>query len=66
MNLGVLAVLISDNFDKLFPVILTDNGNEFSNLYAIEFDKMGNRRTRIFYCDPSSPYQKGSVEKIMN
>jgi IS30 family transposase len=51
-----------DNFDKLFPVILTDNGSEFSNPSAIEFDKMGNRRTRIFYCDPSFPYQKGSIE----
>jgi len=49
-------------FQKLFPVILTDNGSEFSNPTAIEFDKAGNRRTYIFYCDPSSPYQKGAVE----
>lgn len=51
-----------DIFLELFPVILTDNGSEFSNPEAIEFDKQGNRRTRIFYCDPSSPYQKGSIE----
>jgi IS30 family transposase len=51
-----------DVFDKLFPVILTDNGSEFSNPSAIEFDSQGNRRTRIFYCDPSSPYQKGAAE----
>ena len=49
-------------FSMLFQVVLTDNGSEFSNPAAIEFDGMGNRRTRIFYCDPSSPYQKGSVE----
>jgi len=49
-------------FQKLFPVILMDNGSEFSNPTAIEFDKAGNRRTYIFYCDPSSPYQKGAVE----
>ena len=51
-----------DVFLELFPVILTDNGSEFSNPEAIEFDKLGNPRTRIFYCDPSAPYQKGAVE----
>ena len=51
-----------DIFLELFPVILTDNGSEFSNPEAIEFDKLGNPRTRIFYCDPSAPYQKGAVE----
>jgi transposase, IS30 family len=51
-----------DVFCKLFPLILTDNGSEFSNPSAIEFDAQGNRRTRIFYCDPSAPYQKGAAE----
>lgn len=49
-------------FRALFPVLLTDNGSEFSNPSAIEFDEDGNRRTGIFYCDPSSPYQKPRVE----
>lgn len=51
-----------DTFKELFPVILTDNGSEFSNPSAIEFDQEGNRRTHIFYCDPSAPYQKGAAE----
>ncbi len=51
-----------DVFSKLFPILLTDNGSEFSNPSSIEFDKQGNRRTRIFYCDPSAPYQKGAAE----
>jgi len=51
-----------DIFKELFPIILTDNGSEFSNPSAIEFDKDGNRRTQIFYCDPSAPYQKGAAE----
>lgn len=51
-----------NTFHKLFPLILTDNGSEFSNPSAIEFDEYGNRRTRIFYCDPSAPYQKGACE----
>jgi transposase, IS30 family len=51
-----------DTFRELFPVILTDNGSEFSNPLAIEFNNEGNRRTYIFYCDPSAPYQKGAAE----
>lgn len=51
-----------DIFVDLFPVLLADNGSEFSNPGAIEFDKQGNRRTRMFYCNPSAPYQKGNCE----
>lgn len=52
-----------DLFMSLIPVLLTDNGSEFSNPKAIEYDTQGNLRTRIFYCDASSPGQKGSAEK---
>jgi IS30 family transposase len=51
-----------DTFRKLFPVLLCDNGSEFSNPSAIEFDSHGQRRTWIFYCDPQAPYQKGAAE----
>ena len=50
-------------FMELFPVILADNGSEFSNPAAIEFAPDGSRRTRLFYCDPMSPYQKPRVEQ---
>jgi IS30 family transposase len=49
-------------FRELFPVLLTDNGSEFSNPRAIEFNSEGKERTRIFYCNPSCPYQKGAAE----
>lgn len=51
-------------FKKLFPVILTDNGSEFSNPKAIEFgdERYSGLRTRVFYCDAASPYQKGAIE----
>lgn len=55
-NLGV------KRFRSLFPVILTDNGSEFSNPKALESDLKGSRRTRIFYCDPGASYQKPNVE----
>lgn len=52
-----------DKFKELFPVILTDNGSEFSNPTEIEFDmETGEQRTKIFYCHPSSPEEKGSCE----
>ena len=49
-------------FRKLFPIILTDNGSEFSNPKKIEYDNNGNQRTKIFYCEPGRPDQKGSCE----
>jgi IS30 family transposase len=51
-----------DVFCSLFKVILTDNGSEFSNPKAIEFDAQGNRRANVFYCDPSASFQKGAAE----
>ena len=51
-----------ETFMKLFPVILTDRGSEFTDPAAIEFDKDGNRRTYVFYCDPQRSSQKGSIE----
>ncbi|WP_430885099.1 IS30 family transposase [Fusibacter sp. JL216-2] len=50
------------DYEKLFPVFLTDNGSEFSNPKAIEYGPIGILRSRLFYCDPSAPYQKGAIE----
>ncbi len=52
-----------ERFARLFQVCLTDNGSEFTNPLGIELGEDGLRRTRLFYCDPSSPYQKGSAER---
>ena len=46
------------DFDDIFPVILTDNGGEFSDVYTIESGK-----TKVFFCDPVHPCQKPHVEK---
>lgn len=59
----IQSLLGIDKFKELFIVILTDNGSEFSNPTEIEFDmKTGELRTRIFYCHPSSPFEKGACE----
>lgn len=59
---NLYRLLGAETFKKLFPVILADNGSEFSDPESIEKDMLGNRRTGIFYCNPSAPYQKGSAE----
>ena len=41
---------------------MTDNGGEFSNVTAFENDCNGKRETRLFFCDPNSPFQKPHVE----
>ena len=50
-------------FARLFPVILTDNGSEFSNPKAIETDEDGNKLSSVFYCNAYASYQKGKVER---
>ena len=56
-------ILGLDKFKELFVIILTDNGSEYSNPKEIEFDmETGKQRTKIFYCHPSSPNEKGSCE----
>ncbi len=52
-----------ETFRKMFPVLLTDNGSEFSNPMAIEHSKFWlERRTNVFYCDAYSSWQKGHIE----
>ena len=60
---SLYQILGLNNFSKLFKVCLADNGTEFSNPSAIECDELKKQRTRIFYCNPSAPYQKGSAER---
>ena len=50
-----------ETYCKLFPVILADNGTEFSDPASLE-QMDGEQVSRVFYCDPSSPGQKGSCE----
>ena len=55
--------LTPQGFKELFPIIVTDNGSEFSNPEYLEKAADGSKKTRIFYCDPYSSWQKGSCEK---
>ena len=52
-----------ENFRKIFPVILTDNGSEFKYTQELEKTDWGELRTRLFYCDPQASWQKAQLEK---
>ena len=49
-------------FSQIFPVLLTDNGGEFSNVSAFENDRTGAKETSVFFCDPNCSWQKPHVE----
>lgn len=55
-------VLGTKCFKKTFPIILTDNGPEFSNPSAIERDDRGRLRTKVFFCNPLASWQKAMLE----
>ena len=56
------SVLGHELYCRMFPVILTDRGSEFTNPVAIECTEYGEIRSRVFYCDPLRSDQKGGCE----
>ena len=49
-------------FKKIFKIILTDNGSEFSNPERLEKNINQLKRCQIFYCEPNRSYEKGKIE----
>lgn len=52
-----------ENFQETFPIILTDRGTEFLFPEAIECDRNGEIKTKLFYCDPQCSWQKPAIER---
>jgi IS30 family transposase len=50
-------------FGDVFPLVLTDNGGEFANVFAIENNDDDFKETSLFFCDPYKSSQKPRVEK---
>ena len=50
-------------FGDVMPLLLTDNGGEFSCVSAFENDDKGNLESHIFFCNPNAPYEKPHIEK---
>lgn len=58
------GVLGHDLFQRLFGVILTDNGTEFADADALERPVEADApRTQVYYCDPRQSQQKGRCER---
>lgn len=51
------------NFGDIAPILLTDNGGEFSVVSAFENDTNGNTESRMFFCEPCAPHEKAEIEK---
>lgn len=56
------TALGSDLFKKVFPVILTDNGQEFADIEGMERSVNGGKRTVVFFCEPNRSDEKGACE----
>jgi IS30 family transposase len=57
---------LTDNgfhFGAIIPLLLTDNGGEFSDVMAFENDSFGRKETDLFFCDPMQSSQKAKIEK---
>ena len=53
-----------EEWKRIFPILLTDNGIEFNELYLIENDSItGEHLSNVYYCDPYCSSQKGSCER---
>jgi len=50
-------------FGDVMPLLLTDNGGEFSNVSAFTADLDGVDESRVFFCDAYCSSQKPKVEK---
>ena len=51
------------SINEVFPVLLTDNGSEFSDVFSFENDEHDTQETLMFFCDPMRSCQKPQVEK---
>ena len=50
-------------FGDVLPLLLTDNGGEFANVFAFTQGLDGEPETDLFFCDPYQSSQKPKVEK---
>ncbi len=59
--------LTTDEFERLFSVLLTDRGSEFEKSQLFEVNiHTGEIKGKIFYCDPMQSSQKPHVENNHN
>lgn len=66
-SLDYFQDVLENDFEKIFSLILTDRGSEFTKPQLFEINmETGELRCNIFYCDPQTPSQKPHVENNHN
>ena len=59
---SLYTALGTEVFAKYCAILLTDRGSEFSDPDHMEMSNDGLQRTHVFFCNPLSAGQKGSLE----
>lgn len=61
---NIQSIIGIDNYKKIFGIILTDNGSEFTDIDGIMYDpNTGELRTDLYFCHPQCSGEKGSCER---
>jgi IS30 family transposase len=61
---ALMRKTLGKDFTRIFKLVLTDRGTEFTDPLAIEFNqKSGAAECRVFYCDPQQTDQKSRCER---
>lgn len=47
-------------FSSCFPLLLGDNGHEFSDIEGMERSVFGGKRTTVYFCEPNRSDEKGA------
>lgn len=58
-----LLAPIAKSFFDLVPVLLLDNGSEFSEPLVFEMDDEGEMRSSVYYCDAYTATQRAQIER---
>lgn len=60
----IQTIIGLENYKKVFGIILTDNGSEFTDIKGIETEpETGINRTKLYFCHPGASGEKGSCER---
>jgi IS30 family transposase len=65
-KIHTLKIKLQENnfrFGDIAPLLLTDNGGEFANVFAFTLGLDDEPETDLFFCDPYQSSQKPKVEK---
>ena len=62
-NLKIDMNIADISFGDVFPLLLTDNGGEFSNVFVFTENLDCETEASVFFCDPYRSCQKPKVEK---